>query len=159
MGVRSAVLALLAALCATALAGSAADASSIGRAEFVKRADNICQPQRNDAKRLIANGVRLLTKQHPRIQAAGREFMRAWRQVRTAYKRVERLHRPHGLHRRIAKWLHRERVATSDGVKSGRALRRKHLPRSRHLSHAAYKKEQDATRPVRNLNFEHCRPL
>lgn len=144
---------------AAVAAASVTEQQKAGRVEFIKRADNICQPQRGDAKRLIANGVRLLTKKHPRIQAAGREFMRAWRQMRTAYKRVGRLHRPHGFHRRIAKWLHRERVATGFGVRSGRALRRKHLPRSRHFSHAAYKKEQDAKRPVRNLDFQHCRPL
>jgi len=158
--------ALVAVCCALALiVGAAAEANNTGgtrpdgRAKFVTRADSICQPQRNDAKRLIANGVRLLTKKYPRIQAAGREFMRAWRQMRTAYKRVGRLHRPHGLHRRIAKWLRRERVATGYGVKSGRALRRKHLPRSRRFSHAAYEKEQDAKRPVRNLDFKYCRPL
>jgi len=150
------VLAVTAALLAVASTGAAA---SIGRVEFVKRADNICQPQRGDAKRLIANGVRLLTKKHPRVQAAGREFMRAWREMRTAYKRVGRLDRPQGFHRRIAKWLRRERVATGYGVKSGRALRRKHLPRSRRFSRAAYKKELDAKRPVRNLDFKHCRPL
>lgn len=158
MWARVAAIGLAATLGVVGLVGSASGSDS-GRAAYVKRADNICQPQRSDAKRLIANGVRLLTKKHPRIQAAGREFMRAWREMRTAYKRVGRLQPPSGFHRRIGKWLRRERVATGFGVKSGRALRRKRLPRSRHFSRAAYKKEQDAKRPVRNLDFEYCRPL
>lgn len=156
IGFRSACLALVASL---SLATAAAGAAEIGRAKFIKRADNICQPQRNDAKRLIANGVRLLTKKHPRIQAAGREFMRAWRETRTAYRRVASLPRPGDLHRRIAKWLRRERLATALGVKSGRALRRKHFGRSRRLSRQASAKEQDAERPVRNFDFRYCRPL
>jgi hypothetical protein len=137
----------------------AADAGAIGRAEFISRADNICQPQRNDAKRRIAHGVRLLTKKHPRVQAAGREFMRAWREVRGGYMRVARLPRPAGYRQRIAKWLRREHAATALGVRSGRALRRKHLARARRLSHDAEAKEQDAKRPVRNFDFHHCRPL
>lgn len=142
-----------------AFAAGPAAPDKAGRAKFIKHADNICQPQRSDAKRRIANGVRLLTKKHPRIQAAGREFMRAWREVRTAYERVSRLHRPRGYRVRIAKWLRRERLATSLGVKSGRALRRKHFPRSRRLSRQAFAKEQDAQRPVRNFDFRYCRPL
>lgn len=158
----AAVAAIATVLVASAGAAAHADAGGArpgGRAAFVQRADDICQPQRSDAKRLIANGVRLLTKKHPRVQAAGREFMRAWREMRTAYTRVSRLRPPRGFHRRIGKWLRRERVATGYGVKSGRALRHKHLPRSRRYSHAAYKKEQDAKRLVRNLDFAHCRPL
>lgn len=149
----------LASLTGFAFAAGSTEPDKAGRAKFIKHADNICQPQRSDARRRIANGVRLLTKKHPRIQAAGREFMRAWREIRTAYDRVSRLHRPHGYRGRIAKWLRRERLATSLGVKSGRALRRKHFPRSRRLSRQAFAKEQDAQRPVRNFDFQHCRPL
>ena len=108
-------VALIAAL---ALSAAATEASSIGRAKFVKRADNICQPSRNDAKRRINHGVRLLTKKHPRIQAAGREFVRAYRELRDGYDRVARLPRPGADHRRIARWLHRERQATATGVRS-----------------------------------------
>lgn len=142
-----------------AFAAGPADPGKAGRAKFIKHADNLCQPQRNDAKRLIANGIRLLTKKHPRVQAAGREFMRAWRETRTAYERVSRLHRPRGYRGRIAKWLRREHLATGLGVRSGRALRRKHFGRSRRLSREASAKEQDAKRPVRNFDFRYCRPL
>jgi hypothetical protein len=136
-----------------------ADAHSGGRAKFVKRADNLCQPQRNDAKRRIANGTRLLTKKHPRIPAAGREFARAWRELRTGYRRVARLPRPAADHRRIARWLHRERRATATGVRSANALRRHHFDKARRLSRKAAVEEQDAARPVRNFDFEYCRPL
>src|SRR4051794_29687700 len=151
------------AVVATLIAGLAlslvAEASSIGRAEFVRRADDVCRPQRNDARRLIANGVRLLTKKHPRRQAAGREFMRAYRELRTGYGRVGALPRPGGWLRRIAKWLRRERRATATGVRSARSLRRGRLDRSTRLSHRAAILEQNAQRPVRNLDLRYCRPI
>ena len=156
VGILTACVALIAAL---ALRAAATEASSIGRAKFVKRADNICQPSRNDAKRRVDHGVRLLTKKHPRIQAAGREFVRAYRELRDGYDRVARLPRPGADHRRIARWLHRERQATATGVRSAKALRRKHFERSRRLSAEAAKLEQRAKRPVRNFDFKHCRPL
>jgi hypothetical protein len=142
-----------------ALAAASSVGADVGRVKFVKRADNICQPQRNDAKRLIANGVRLLTKKHPRIPAAGREFARAYRELRVGYRRVARLPRPGRDHRRIAKWLHREREATATGVRSANALRHKHFAAARRLSHKAAVLEQRAARPVRNFDFQHCRPL
>lgn len=152
----TACVALIAAL---ALSAAATEASSIGRAKFVKRADNICQPSRNDAKRRVDHGVRLLTKKHPRIQAAGREFVRAYRELRDGYDRIARLPRPGADHKRIARWLRRERQATATGVRSAKALRRKHFERSRRLSAEAAKLEQRAKRPVRNFDFKHCRPL
>jgi hypothetical protein len=150
--------------CIALIAGSAfsvglADAGSIGRVKFVKRADNICQPQRNDAKRRIANGTRLLSKKHPRIQAAGREFARAWRELRSGYLEVSRLPRPADDHVRIAKWLHREREATATGVRSAVALRHRRFDAARRLADKAAGLEQNAARPVRNFDFHHCRPL
>ena len=155
---RLAVLALIAGLALVAGA-TAAEPLKSGRAEFVKRADNICQPQRNDAKRLIANGVRLLTKKHPRVQAAGREFVRAYRELRRGYNRVAGLPRPRGDRRRIAKWLRRERAATATGVRSAKALRRKRFDRAERLSDEAAALEQRAERPVRNFDFKECRPI
>ena len=73
VGILTACVALIAAL---ALSAAATEASSIGRAKFVKRADNICQPSRNDAKRRVDHGVRLLTKKHPR-DPGGRARVRA----------------------------------------------------------------------------------
>jgi hypothetical protein len=146
-------------ICGSLVAGGHADAGSIGRAKFVKRADNLCQPQRNDAKRRVAHGVRLLTKKHPRVRAAGREFLRAYRELRTAYSRVAKLPRPGSDHRRIAKWLDREREATATGVRSAIALKRGRLARSARLSDKAAVQEANAARPVRNFDFEHCRPL
>jgi hypothetical protein len=144
----------------TALVGAQAASADIGRAKFVKRADNICQPQRADAQRLIANGVRLLTKKHPRIQAAGREFTRAYRELRTGYKRVGRLPRPgHGDRVRIAKWLRREQVATATGVRAAKALRRHRFERSERLNRKAQRLEQRAERPVRNFDFKFCKPI
>jgi hypothetical protein len=151
--------ACVATILGSVLVFSSAEASSIGRAKFVKRADNLCQPQRNDAKRRIANGTRLLTKKHPRIQAAGREFARAYRELRGGYKRVSRLPRPGHDHKRIAKWLRRERKATATGVDSALALRHKRFAKARRLTREAAALEQAAARPVRNFDFKHCRPL
>ena len=136
-----------------------ADAGHAGRAEFVKRADNICQPVRNEAKRRIAHGVRLLTRRHPSPRRAGRHFIAAYRELRDGYRQVARLPRPSRDHVRIAKWLRREREATATGVRSAIALKRGHLHRARRLARKAAVLEQDAHRPVRNLDFEHCRPL
>jgi hypothetical protein len=151
-------LTLVAVGCGALLAVGAGAASS-GRAEFVRRADNICQPKRNDAKRRIAHGTRLLTKNHPRVQAAGREFVRAYRELRTGYRRVARLKRPADDRRRIGKWLRRERQATATGVRSAKALRRLHFDAARRLADEAAVLEQLAARPVRNFDFQHCRPL
>jgi hypothetical protein len=144
---------------ASILAVGVADAGSIGRVKFVKRADNICQPQRNEAKRRVAHGVRLLERKHPLIRRAGRHFIRAYRELREAYRQVARLPRPPEDHKRIAKWLRRERQATAAGVRSAIALKRRHLAKARRLAHKAGVLEQDAARPVRNFDFQHCRPL
>ncbi len=136
---------------------AAADAASSGRAQFVKRADNLCQPQRNDAKRRIAHGIKLLGRE--RVRAAGREFARAYREVRTGYRRVSRLPRPADDRRRIAKWLRREREATATGVRSATALKHRRFARAARLSDKAALLERRAARPVRNFGFEHCRPL
>ncbi len=145
-------------LVATASA-AAAESEKSGRAKFVKQADEICQPQRNDAKRRIAHGTRLLTKKHPRIQAAGREFVRGWRELRQGYRRVAHLPRPGQDHKRIAKWLRREFRATATGVRAARALRRHHFDKSERLNAKAAGLEQAAERPVRNFDFQHCKPL
>jgi hypothetical protein len=155
---RAALVSVL--VCGLVAVVPASGSADIGRAKFVKRADNICQPQRSDAKRLIANGIRLLTKKHPRIQAAGREFTRAYRELRTGYRRVGRLPRPgHGDRVRIAKWLRRERVATATGVRAAEALRDHRFERSERLNRRAARLEQRAKRPVRNFDFEYCKPI
>ena len=150
--------ALAVALAVLVVAPSAAMAD-FGRVKFVKHADDKCQPQRNDAKRLIANGIRLLTKKHPRVQAAGREFARAYRELRTGYRRVARLPRPGEDRKRIAKWLRREREATATGVRSALALKRHRFEEAERLSDKAARLEQRAFRPVRNFDFDHCRPI
>lgn len=141
------------------LIASVADAGSIGRARFVKRADNICQPHRNEAKRRVAHGVRLLGRNHPGVRRAGRHFVRAYRELREAYREVARLPRPFEDHGRIATWLRRERDATGVGVHSAIALKRKHLVKAERLAQRAAVLEQEAARPVRNFDFQHCRPL
>lgn len=142
-----------------AAGAGAAETEKSGRAKFVKRADNICQPQRTDAQLRIANGTRLLTKKHPRITAAGREFVRGWRELRQGYRRVSRLPRPGEDYRRIARWLHREFHATAVGVSAAKALRRHQLDRSERLNGKAARLEQAAERPVRNFDFDHCKPI
>jgi len=109
--------------------------------------------------RLVANGIRLLTKKHPRIQAAGREFTRAYRELRVGYRRVARLPRPGRDYKRIAKWLRREDRATATGVRAAKALRRHRFDRSERLNRKAAALEQRAERPVRNFDFHHCRPI
>jgi hypothetical protein len=156
MRIRVAVVALI---LGSVLIASAADAGSIGRAKFVRRADNICQPQRNEAKRRVAHGVRLLGRNHPRVRRAGRHFIHAYRELRKGYRQVARLPRPAEDHKRIAKWLRRERDATGAGVHSAIALKRKRLAKAERLAHRAAVLEQDAARPVRNFDFQHCRPL
>ncbi len=152
-------LACIALVCGSVLSVSAADGSSSGRVKFVKRADNICQPHRNEAKRRVAHGVRLLERKHPSVRRAGRHFIHAYRLLREAYHEVGRLHRPFEYHRQIARWLHREGRATSVGVRSAIALKRKHFAKAERLAHRAAVLEQTAQRPVRNFDFQHCRPL
>jgi len=144
---------------ASLLTVSVADAGSIGRVKFVKRADNICQPQRNEAKRRVAHGVRLLERKHPSVRRAGRHFVTAYRVLRDGYREVSHLPRPFRDHKRIAKWLHREGHATSVGVRSAIALKREHFAKAEHLAHRAAVLEQLAQRPVRNFDFQDCRPL
>lgn len=152
-------LACVALICGSVLSVSAADGSSSGRVKFVKRADDICQPHRNEAKRRIAHGVRLLERKHPSVRRAGRHFIHAYRLLRDAYDDVSRLPRPFDDHKRIAKWLHRELHATGVGVRSAIALKRKHFAKAERLAHRAAVLEQLAQRPVRNFDFQHCRPL
>lgn len=152
-------LACIGLICGSVLTMSTADGSSSGRVKFVKRADNICQPHRNEAKRRVAHGVRLLERKHPSVRRAGRHFTHAYRVLREAYREVSRLHRPFQDHKRIAKWLRRERHATAVGVRSAIALKRAHFAKAERLAHRAAVREQLAQRPVRNFDFEHCRPL
>lgn len=157
-------VALVAVVGAALVACAGADAntggaSPGGRAKFVKHADNICQPARNAAKRRVAHGVRLLQRRRPSARRAGRHFMHAYRDLRAGYRQIAHLSRPFADHRRIGKWLRREREATGDGVRSAIALKRQHLKKARRLARTAAIGEQLAYRPVRNLDFTACRPL
>jgi hypothetical protein len=149
---------------AVLIAGSAvsaglADAGKSGRVKFVKRADDICRPARNEAKQRIAHGVRLLERKHPSVRRAGRHFVTAYRVLRGGYRAVAHLPRPFEYHKLIARWLHREAHATSIGVRSAIALKRSHFFKARRLAHRAAVGEQDAARLVRNFGFHDCRPL
>jgi hypothetical protein len=152
-------IAVIVAVAAVALTASAADAGSIGRAKFIKRADSICQPHRIEAQQRIAHGVRLLQRKHPSVRRAGRHFITAYRELRLGYQEIAHLPRPFEFHVQIAKWLHREKKATATGVRSAIALKRKHFAEARRLSHRAAVLEQQAKRPVRNFDFEYCRPI
>jgi hypothetical protein len=138
---------------------SLADTGKSGRVKFVKRADDICQPLRAEAKRKIDHGIRLLQRRHPSVRRAGRHFVRSWRLMREAYHEVDDLHRPDGYRKKIARWLRRELHATSVGVRSAIWLKRSHFYRSRRLAHRAAVLEHKAARIVRNFDFDHCRPL
>ncbi len=72
---------------------------------------------------------------------------------------MARLPRPAGDHRRIAKWLRREREATATGARSAIELKRGRLAAAERLASKADLLEQRAERPVRNFDFEHCRPI
>jgi hypothetical protein len=143
----------------TSLSVSVADPGKSGRVKFVKRADNICEPARSEAKQKIDHGVRLLQRRHPSVRRAGRHFVHAWRVMREAYHGVDDLHRPDGYRKKIARWLRREFHATSVGVRSAIWLKRSHFYKARRLAHRAAVLEQDAARIVRNFDFHHCRPL
>jgi hypothetical protein len=147
------VLAVAVALIATA----AVDASSSGRVKFVKRADDICQVKINDAKRKIARGVRNLESR--RLHRAGNNFAAAYRELRQGYRRVARLPRPVQGHRKIAKWLHREREATATGVQAAVALKNRNLEAAARLTAQSATLEHRAYRAVRSFDFKDCRPL
>jgi hypothetical protein len=148
---------------AVLITGSAAIASTdpakSGRAKYVKRADDICRPFRDEATRKVDHGIRLLDREHPSVRRAGRHFVVAWRLMRSAYHRVDDLHRPDGHRRKIANWLRRELHATSVGVRSAIWLKRSHFYRAKRLAHRAAVLEHEAARTVRNFDFDHCKPL
>lgn len=135
----------------------AAEASSGGRVKFVRRADDICQVKRNDAERKIARGVQHLDRH--RLRRAGFDFAAAYRELRQGYRRVARLPRPARDHRRIARWLHREREATATGVEAAVALQHRRLDAAARLTAKSALLERNAYRAVRRLDFKHCRPL
>jgi hypothetical protein len=147
------------ALVAVAFAPAAADPGKSGRVKFVKRADPICKPYRDDAKAKIAHGVLLLERKHPSVRRAGRHFVASWRLMREAYHEVDDLHRPDGYRKKIANWLRVELRATSVGVRSAIWLKRSHFFKARRLSHRAAVLEQTAARIVRNFDFDYCKPL
>ena len=138
---------------------SLADPGKSGRVKFVKRADDVCRPARNDAKAKIDHGIGLLERKHPSVRRAGRHFVSAWRAMRAAYHQVAHLPRPFEFHRQIARWLRRELHATAVGVRSAIWLKRAHFFKARRLAHRAAVLEQDAARIVRNYDFHDCRPL
>ncbi len=146
-------------LAGPALSAGQADPGKSGRVKFVKRADRICQPARDDAKGKIDHGVRLLQKKHPRIRRAGRHFVAAWRAMRDAYHEVDDLHRPDGYRKQLARWLRGELHATRVGVRSAIWLKRSHFYKARRLAHRAEVLEQNAARIVRNFDFDDCKPL
>jgi hypothetical protein len=146
-------------LVAFAAAATADPSDKSGRVKFVKRADPICQPLRDDAKDRIAHGIRLLQRKHPSVRRAGRHFVTAWRLMREAYREVDDLHRPDGYRKQIANWLNLELHATSVGVRSAIWLKRSHFAKAQQLAHRAAVAEQTAARIVRNFDFDHCRPL
>jgi hypothetical protein len=142
-----------------AASSDAAEPGKSGRVKFVKRADEICKPARDDAKDRIDHGIRLLQRKHPSVRRAGRHFVTAWRAMRDAYHDVDDIHRPDGYRKRIAHWLHLEFHATSMGARSAIWLKRSHFYKARRLAHRAAVLEQTAARVVRNFDFDHCRPL
>ena len=136
---------------------ASAGVEKVGRVLFVKRADDICQHKQNDAERRIERGVRYL--QHHHLRAAGIKFAAAYRELRLGYRRIANLHRPVRDHKRIAKWLHRERWATATGVNAAVALQRHHLEKAARLTRKAAHRERLAYKPVSRLKFDHCAPL
>ena len=146
-------------IAALALSVAAADSAKSGRAKYVQRADNICEPARAQAKRKIDHGVRLLERKHPSVRRAGRHFVAAWRLMRDSYHVVDDLHRPDGYRKKIANWLSLEFRAARIGVRSAIWLKRSHFYKAKRLAHRAAVLEQTATRVVRNFDFDHCRPL
>lgn len=144
-------------LVALATIAAGADGRSIGVNKFVDRADNLCQPQVNDARRHVHKGRRLI--RHRRLGAAGKEFITAYRELRRVYRQVGRLPRPHGRGQRIGRWLNRERRATAIGVDAARALRREHLREASRLTLKATRLEHHAAYTVRRFDFRHCVPL
>jgi hypothetical protein len=134
-----------------------ASAEKVGRVLFVNRADDICQAKGNDAKRRIERGVSYL--QHRRLRPAGIKFAAAYRELRLGYRRIANLHRPARDHKRIAKWLQRERVATAIGVDAAVALQKHHLDRAARLTRKSAHQERLAYRPVQRFKFDHCAPL
>jgi hypothetical protein len=156
-GIASLIAGALVVSCATASVADVSDKS--GRVKFRKRADDICQPVRDQAKRKVDHGIRLLDRGHPSVRRAGRHFVAAWRLMRDAYHQVDDLRRPDGYRQKIAAWLNREFRATSVGVRSAISLKRSQFDRARRLADRAAVLEQRAARAVRNFDFRHCRPL
>jgi hypothetical protein len=139
------------------VSAAATDSVKSGRVLFVKRADDICQKKGNDAKRRIERGVRYLD--HHRLRPAGIKFAAAYRELRLGYHRIARLQRPTGDHKRIGKWLRRERLATATGVDAAVALQHHHLDAAARLTRKSAHREHLAYRPVSRLKFDHCGPL
>jgi len=152
-----AVVLLVALGVGAAAAGAETEADKSGRVKFVKRADDICQVKRNDAQRKIIRGVKHLD--HRRFRRAGREFEGAYRELRQGYRRIARLPRPGRDHRRIGKWLKRERKATATGVNAAVALQHRRFEAAARLTAKSAAQERSAYRAVRKLDFEDCRPL
>ena len=141
------------------LSVSLADPGKSGRVKFVKRADDLCQPARIEAKAKIDHGIRLLQRRHPSVRRAGRHFVQSWRLMREAYHEVDDLHRPDGYRKKIARWLRRELHATSVGVRSAIWLKRSQFYKARRLARRATVLEHRAAQGIRNFDFDHCRPL
>jgi hypothetical protein len=156
------IASLLVGASVVAVAGTslaAADPGKSGRVKYVKRADAICQPLRDDAQAKVAHGVALLERKHPSVRRAGRHFVAAWRLMRHAYHEVDDIHRPDGYRKKIANWLNLELHSTSLGVRSAIWLKRAHFYKARRLAHRAAVLEQTAAHIVRNFDFDHCTPL
>src|SRR3954452_16763042 len=112
------LLVVVGAFAAPAVSAGSGDTGKSGRVQFVKRADAICQPLRDDAQAKVAHGVALLERKHPSVRRAGRHFVAAWRLMRHAYHEVDDIHRPDGYRKKIANWLNLELHSTSLGVRS-----------------------------------------
>jgi hypothetical protein len=139
------------------MSAAASEPGKAGRVLFTKRADDICQKKGNDARRRIQRGVKYL--QHHRLRPAGIKFAAAYRELRLGYRRIAHLHRPARDHKRIAKWLRRERVATATGVDAAVALQRHRLDAAARLTRKSAHLERLAYKPVQRLRFDHCAPL
>jgi hypothetical protein len=156
MRVRVVCVGLVVALGLSAVPANAGSEKS-GRVLFDNPADDICQKKGNDSRRRIQAGVRYL--EHHRLRAAGVKFAAAYRELRLGYHRIARLDRPAGDHKRIAKWLRRERFATATGVDAAVALQHRHLDAAARLTRKSAHRERLAYRPVRHFKFDHCAPL
>jgi hypothetical protein len=129
-------------------------AAPVDRADFVRRADTLCEHATPRAEKLVRQAFEEINRQD--LGAAAKKLVKAYRLVRKTFHRIADLSTPRQDADRIRKWVDLSLRSTRVGVDAVQALRAEELERAKRLSKRSVRISRSANDVVRFWGFQHC---